>query len=75
MGKCKKRLIARSKTDKNPIFITRNEAVESVIDLLTENPSSIEARNTITLFGLTAEELSEAGVSYEILRSMDAFLL
>ncbi len=74
LGKCKQRLLARAKNDKSPISFTRKEALTCVIEDLLYNPASIPAKNMITLFGFTAEELSEAGLTYEILRSLDCLL-
>lgn len=71
MGKCKQRLIARAGNDKNRLNLTRKQALNKVITILAVTPSSVSAKNTITLFGFTAEELAEAGLSYEILRSLD----
>ncbi|MEI7473285.1 MAG: hypothetical protein WCK67_00770 [bacterium] len=51
--------------------MTREQAVERVFDELCQNPASIAAKKIITLFGLKAEELSEKGVNYEILRALD----
>lgn len=73
MGKCKQRLIARAKNDKFQINITKDEALRLTVKSLSKNPASPNAKNMITLFGFTAEELAEAGLSYEILRSLDFF--
>lgn len=72
MGKAKKRIL--HKTNSN-LFMTREGAVSKVFNIVS-NPrkSRMEADNLITLFGLTAEELSEAGVSYEDLISFDKIL-
>jgi ribosomal protein L13E len=74
LGKCKQRLIARAKNDKFQINVTRDEALKHAVKSLTKNPSSSSAKNMITLFGFSAEELAEAGLSYEVLRSLDFFL-
>ncbi len=74
LGKCKQRLMARARNDKKQLKITREEALEKVCSELNFNPSSNSARKLISLFGLSAEELSESGISYEILRSMDGLL-
>lgn len=71
MGKSKQRIIARAKNDRFQMNFTRQDALSNVIDDLFHDPASSSAKNIITLFGLTAEELSEAGVSYEVLRSLD----
>jgi hypothetical protein len=46
--------------------ITRKEAIEEVIRLLNQKE---DANYLITLFGLTEEELLEAGADYEHLQS------
>lgn len=71
MGKSKQRLIARAKNDKSQFKFTRKDALVSITENLLCNPSSTSAKEMITLFGFSAEELSEAGLSYEILRSLD----
>jgi len=63
MGKAKKRIL--HKTNSN-LYMTREGAVSRVFKLLSaKKQNRCEADNLITLFGLTAEELSEAGVCYE----------
>jgi len=54
--------------------MTREEALSFVSNELCDDPSSIPARKLITLFGLKAEEMSEAGVTYEVLRSLDGLI-
>ncbi len=72
MGKAKKRILHKTNSS---LFMTRESAVSKVFNIVS-NPkkSRMEADNLITLFGLTAEELSEAGVSYEDLVSFDKIL-
>lgn len=74
MGKCKKRIFAKAAKQKNPISITREEALHSVFYELLENPASNKAKDMISLFGLKAEELAEMGLSYEVLRALDCYL-
>jgi len=74
LGKCKKRLIARAKNQKYQLEISRAEAISVVCRELAQNPSSIKAKDLISLFGLNAEELSESGVTYEVLRSLDGLI-
>ena len=71
MGKSKKRIIHKGK---NELFATlsRSEAVINVVELL--NSGDKEAYSLITLFGLTAEELLEAGASFEIVKGMESIL-
>ena len=72
MGKSKKRIIYKGK---NQQFsnLTREEAVNIVVDMLKS--SAKDAYSLITLFGLTAEEILEAGASYEAVKGMENLLL
>ena len=71
MGKSKKRIINKGK---NQQFgnLTREEAVKAVVGNLKSD--SKEAYSLITLFGLTAEEILEAGASYEAVKGMENLL-
>lgn len=64
MGKAKKRIL--HKTNSN-LYMTRETAVNKVSDIIKKSieKDSKTASCLITLFGLSAEELSEAGVPYE----------
>ena len=66
MGKAKKRSLHLG-INNNFSTMTRENAVDEVVKLLQKG--DIEADNLITLFGLSAEELLEAGASYEIVKS------
>ncbi len=68
MGKAKKRILHKTNSS---LYMTREGAVNKVFQMLenSKQKDRIEADNLITLFGLTAEELSEAGVCYEDLVS------
>lgn len=61
MGKAKRRSFKLGINDKFK-YITREAALESVVQNI-ENKN--EVIDTITLFGFTAEEILEAGASYE----------
>ena len=71
MGKSKKRIIYKGK---NLQFtnLTREEAVKTAVEFLNSN--SKEAYSLIALFGLTAEEILEAGASYEAVKGMESRL-
>ena len=71
MGKSKKRIIYKGK---NLQFtnLTREEAVKTAVEFLNSN--SKEAYSLISLFGLTAEEILEAGASYEAVKGMESLL-
>ncbi|MDO5437487.1 MAG: hypothetical protein Q4F80_04755 [bacterium] len=69
MGKAKKRIL--HKTNSN-LYMTRESAVTKVSDIIKRSviKESKMVSNLITLFGLSAEELSEAGVPYENLLAL-----
>ena len=71
MGKSKKRIINKGK-NKQFANLTRQEAVQTVAKLLKSDCK--EAYSLITLFGLTAEEILEAGASYEDVKGMENLL-
>lgn len=62
MGKCKKRTLNK------PVLtspLTRSEAINTVVKKIQANILDIDAKNILTLFGITPEELTEAGATYE----------
>ncbi|MBQ8475670.1 hypothetical protein IJ531_01255 [bacterium] len=75
MGKCKKRTLFSQNNDKT-MYMTREEAVSSVFKIFNKKQkiNFKKAINTISLFGISAEELSEAGVSYENLQALGSVI-
>ena len=71
MGKKKKRIIYKGKNFQLT-NLTREEAVKEAAEFLQSNKK--EAYSLITLFGLTAEEILEAGASYEDVKGMENLL-
>ena len=65
MGKSKKRIIYKGK-NQQLTNLSREEAVKAAVNML--NSSMKEAYSLITLFGFTAEEMLEAGASYEAVK-------
>lgn len=63
MGKSKTRIFRKGINDQF-ISMTRETAVNSAAKHLNFNEHN-EAKDLITMFGLSAEELLEAGASYE----------
>ncbi len=61
MGKAKKRSLALGINNKLS-NLTRDEAITQIVHNIEQKQEAIEL---ITLFGVTAEELLEAGASYE----------
>ncbi|MCD8024505.1 MAG: hypothetical protein LUE64_03125 [Candidatus Gastranaerophilales bacterium] len=73
MGKAKKRIL--HKTNSN-LYMTRESAVCKVSEIIRKSISD-ESKTVpalITLFGLSAEELSEAGVPYENLAALSGIV-
>lgn len=66
MGKSKSRAFNKTVNDKFK-FMTRESALNSVIKNID---SKHEVLDTITLFGFSAEEMLEAGASYEDIVSL-----
>lgn len=50
-----------------PAGVSRSEAIEEIREKLKSNSVDETVKNYIGLFGITAEELAEAGISYEAL--------
>lgn len=72
MGKSKTRIFRKGKNDLI-LKMSRTEAILEAAKFLNEN-NNIEAHNLITMFGLNAEELLEAGASYESVTSIKNLL-
>ena len=78
MGKCKRRTLHKTNTS---YFMTRETAVNNIFKMITDTSKKSKksfdfrnALNTISLFGISAEELSEAGVPYENLKALGSSL-
>lgn len=71
MGKAKKRSFQLGIYNQFS-SLSREDAVKTVVKLLETN--NREADNLITLFGMSAEELLEAGASYEAVKSKKGLL-
>ena len=73
MGKCKKRTLRQTNNFSKITYMTREDAVNKVFKSLCQKTKKLDiknALNTISLFGISAEELSEAGMSYENLNAL-----
>lgn len=71
MGKAKKRSFQLGINNQFS-SLSREDAVKTVVKLLEAN--NREADNLITLFGMSAEEILEAGASYEAVKSKEGIL-
>lgn len=54
--------------------LRREDAIFGVVRNLKYNNFDAKTRDMITMFGLSAEELSEAGASYEELKALRGVL-
>lgn len=63
MGKSKARIFRKGINDQIPRLSRENAILETVKHL--EHNNNNQAKNLITMFGLSAEEILEAGGSYE----------
>ncbi len=72
MGKAKKRSLHLGINDRFS-RLSRSEAVEAVVEMLANGDKDVYG--LITLFGLTAEEILEAGASYETVKGLESILL
>jgi hypothetical protein len=67
----------RLKSQRMPRFfergqqLSREQAIHRVRGLLADSAMNPEALRLIDLFQIAAEELSEAGVSYEMLKALE----
>lgn len=77
MGKAKKRNFHNcantgSPLSSLPLALTRSEALQKIVEAIKSADFGDETKDLITLFGITAEELAEAGVRYEDLVTLKA---
>lgn len=68
MGKSKSRIFRKGINDRITTM-SRDNAISETVNALEHNNNS-EAHNLITMFGLSAEEILEAGASYEAVVAM-----
>ncbi len=73
MGKAKKRILHKTNSS---LYMTRESALNEVFSMIKKpkRESRVQALDLITLFGLSAEELSEAGVPYENIKALESII-
>lgn len=74
MGKSKKRNFNKN-TDALGSVIKRADVVDSILVSIRNNTVSTEIKNSITLFGITAEELTEKGANLEEIKVFKKFTI
>ncbi len=72
MGKAKKRSLHLGINDRFS-KLSRQEALDTVVEKLNNGDSDVFA--LVTLFGFSAEEILEAGASYEAVAGIGSILL
>ncbi len=70
MGKAKRRSLKNGINDRLP-YMTRESALSSVVENIEHKNDVLD---TITLFGFSAEEMLEAGASYEDVIALGGFV-
>lgn len=55
--------------------VSRADAILEVLKRIKDNDLSPETKDLIGLFGMSAEELSEAGATYEELKALGAIFI
>ena len=73
MSKSKRRLLNRKIT--NPLSCTRADAVGYVFSAIKSHNFDSNAKKLLTLFGISGEELAEAGLSWEELKAVSPFFI
>jgi hypothetical protein len=73
MGKSKKRIFNKNSSEKGIIY-RRSEIISKVISDIKDRCIRDDTKNFITLFGITAEELLENGLSLEDVSILQNFL-
>ena len=69
MGKSKKRTFNKN-CDKNSIILKRSDIINRIISDIRNNAVNETTEKYIGLFGITSEELTEAGAAYEELSAI-----
>ena len=73
MSKSKKRILHGNK-DYERLSYSREEAVTFVTNSIKNRHFDKEAKNILSLFGISGEELSEAGLSWEELKVISPYI-
>ncbi len=68
MGKSKQRSFRKCKPYSSQIM-TREDTIKKIVKHFGSNNFDRDVKNMISLFGISAEELSEAGATYEELKA------
>ena len=72
MGKSKKRILNKN-TSLRGLNLKREEIISQVLSNIRCNNINDDTKNYISLFGITVEEISEAGATFEELSAFKHF--
>lgn len=75
MGKAKQRIMGRAKNSIDRYDLTRHQAIDFIVNELVARPTSLKAKNMISLFGIKSDELTEAGIDYENVAHLERCLV
>ena len=73
MSKSKKRILHRNK-ETAPMSCSREAAIETVTNSIRNRKFDMNAKKLLSLFGISGEELSEAGLTWEELTAVSSYL-
>lgn len=73
MSKSKRRILHRNR-EYSPLSCSREDAVDFVTNSIKSCKFDKAAKDMISLFGITGEELSEAGLNWEELEVISSYL-
>ena len=74
MGKSKKRIFNKN-TDNKGSVLKRHDVIARILSDIKNNKLTDETKRFISLFGITSEELTEAGAAYEELSAVEHLML
>ncbi len=74
MGKSKKRIFNKN-TDNKGSVLKRRDVIARILSDIKNNKLTDETKRFISLFGITSEELTEAGAAYEELSAVEHLML
>ena len=73
MSKAKKRSLHRNKSTM-PLNCSRQEAIKTIFSAIKNKKFDKNIQDIISLFGISGEELSEAGLNWEELKAISSHL-
>ena len=72
MGKCKKRTLNKPSFETK---LNREDAILYIVQQVKKDKLDRKCRDYISLFGITSEELTEAGAAYEEVKFLRRYMI